>query len=149
MVDNHPLKRDIRLIDNQPRVKLLRGCTASSSSLFPSLELAWYVDSFLSSRQEVHAVELGVFSGVILLELSYFGCDRTGAAVTIGLLLFGLGVPQQFGDLQANCTGCGSKVIQAKPWYFLSGPEFAGLLGFSHRVFRTPRSRTSGDEERQ
>jgi hypothetical protein len=99
------------------------------------------VESLFSSRQEVHATELGVLSGVILFGLYYMGYERSAVAASIGLLLFALGIPHQLGDIQTNCAVCGSKVVQAKPWYYLSGFVFSGVLGFTSRFVRAPGPR--------
>lgn len=88
-------------------------------------ELGWYANTTLSNYHEVHAAELGIFCGLIVAMIYSGGFEREAYALLVGLLVLSLGIP----DLNTVCTAtgeqCGSRVIQAKPWYFLSGLLFS------------------------
>lgn len=90
-----------------------------ASALVFERGLEWYVASLFSSYQEVHAAQLGVLASVVVAVLFSVGSNRLAAAALLGLLAFALGIPGLV-DPAVTCPRCGSRVVQAKPWYFLS-----------------------------
>ena len=114
--------------------------------------LDWYVRTWFSSPLEVHALELGVFAGLVLVLLLL----RRHYGVALGLLVFlyvfSLGVPDGALICSAATDNCVSRPVQGKPWYFLLG-LFATLFAsmFLARRFLPADDpyTTGGDAERE
>lgn len=86
----------------------------------------FYRESLFNHYHEVHAFQLGAFAAIVVVTLAYRGRRTSSLALLVGLLVLSLGFPNLHEICRETGELCGSRPIQIKPWYFLTG-----LLGAS------------------
>jgi hypothetical protein len=81
----------------------------------------FYWESLFNHYHEVHAFELGLFAGIIVVAFTFSRFRAVSVLVLLGFFLLAIGFPNLHEVCRETGELCGSRPIQIKPWYFLSG----------------------------
>lgn len=112
------------------------------------MQVEWYRQTMLNTYHEVHALQLGVYSGILVLALRTRGYRHLSTVLTLALFAFTMGFPDIYAVCHRSGEYCGSLPVQLQPWYFLTGllavaivaPQVASQL---RRAWRWSRSYSS------
>lgn len=90
--------------------------------------LNWWIQTIFSSPVEVHAFELGLFTGIVIGVLAMTGFRRVSVGMSVVVLATSLDI-LDFSSVCSNspCLGI-NRVVAIKPWYFLAGGTITVLL---------------------
>lgn len=110
---------------------------AASVGLGPLLEAtaphsfspSWYRQTMFSTYHEVHAFQLGVYAGLLVVGLRSRGYRHTGTVLTLALFAFTMGFPDIYDVCRKPGAACGSLPVQLQPWYFLTGLIVVSVVG--------------------
>lgn len=84
-------------------------------------QAAWYRQTLFDTYHEVHALQLGIYTGILVLSLRTRGYRHVATVLTLAMFAFTMGFP----DIDTVCRRsgeyCGSLPVQLQPWYFLTG----------------------------
>lgn len=89
----------------------------------------WYRQTAFSTAHEVHAFQLGVYGGLLVVGLRSRGYRHTATVLTLALFAFTMGFPDVYDVCRKSGAACGSLPVQLKPWYFLTGLLVVSVVG--------------------